>query len=1289
MTRMDQIYFPDFVTADYWHPAQQKFKVWTEQYIDENAYSQTDLGTHKSASLDYQYKCSRVITVPPASDRTEGGPSLESTNSASYLYDYSSTWQGGGRHYRAAGSDSWQSPFFTHRHGFKVNWTANDTSASPQSTSGEYFCNGNGYPQVTPYTSLLEVTCDADTYRYSRTWPKNPTPGGEHSGQTHTVKLSEKVTLEDVLDLAKADIPNRWPAQDSGGAGAWYVPAESSVMYDFQRMLSDTMIIWYADCHYHVEAAGTSNPSTGELPEGTFRWQEVHYGITNLQVPDIVRCREWRGKAGERSPEYTLKGDDGGPGHWTVIADWNFLPLEVVAHPVLADGSISPDVSDVQLSTPSPVVEVASCALGNVRLNNDGNLVGDLTVSGTIASTVCDTLPSPRGTIDSAQLYVNGAPDSFADIAVSVSKQENGPVGRQYPYSGSFNQVIQSVPLVSGNNVFQFAAKDKVYGMPGYHTWSAEVRVTEPEDDESGVNLPPSFFSMTVSLPAATLNAQQADQVTVAYTDGTNSVSGIQLNETSADSGVFVGTVNQQAVQLTLADVSTLTATKRDVLAASLAIGGTEVQVKLTESAAASGVFSGGYTTQPLGGSAQQTVSGTQAGGSAAGSTPSNPATPSGAPALPNVQADYPTPADQSNGGEFYAYSLELKGPLTSLLSQGELFVTMGGTRFQVKTDSTTGKALLQREDGNKPATFSYRLSERGVSLSVNGDEVLRDLKARNATFSNGLLAGLGMGGADLIVGTSNIALQPVNDVLKFGLTASIGIVWAGKSILGQDTEGVKTVIGNLGKSAQQESQQKADMAKALAALSQTVISSPAEFEAAILKMLTVAAEGGAAEDVASVAAESDVMRKSIIFCAETLPQLWKDLGSATPAEQGYYTGRVLFEVLTIVIPEAKAGNLAKLTKAETLTKFMSKDFFRKLPAATARVITEEVPKLLKTKMCFLAGTPVLTKNGLKNIEHIHAGDLVWSRDEFTQQESWMPVTDTFITHPSEIYRLTYSVRGPPEPGLGGTNRTETLGVTAPHPFWVLNREKPCFVPAAELETGDELRLADGGTAEVQTKTLEAKANGETFTTYNFEVVQFHTYFVGHACVWVHNAGAPCERFFAIFEHFKAKYGDAAQAWARTESRLMAFSSKPETTRTLGSALDDVLRKELIPGHQGEFFTSTRSLTNTENLGEHVWKHIYDLKDMASLTPDGASYVKRALELSANSVGQGNILVAEGIRSRSALERLVLDQATGEFTIKVLTGPEAGRIRTLFRPTRTTPYQYFMREVARDGLILK
>jgi hypothetical protein len=121
---------------------------------------------------------------------------------------------------------------------------------------------------------------------------------------------------------------------------------------------------------------------------------------------------------------------------------------------------------------------------------------------------------------------------------------------------------------------------------------------------------------------------------------------------------------------------------------------------------------------------------------------------------------------------------------------------------------------------------------------------------------------------------------------------------------------------------------------------------------------------------------------------------------------------------------------------------------------------------------------------------------------------------------------------------------SETLGVTAPHPFWVSNRTQPGFIPAGELRAGDELRLANGGQAIVTANTQEAAPLGETFTTYNFEVADFHTYFAGRSEVWVHNDSlADCQRAFSLWKVLMERNG--GNHWQAMRSLFVRLGNRP------------------------------------------------------------------------------------------------------------------------------------------------
>ena len=142
-----------------------------------------------------------------------------------------------------------------------------------------------------------------------------------------------------------------------------------------------------------------------------------------------------------------------------------------------------------------------------------------------------------------------------------------------------------------------------------------------------------------------------------------------------------------------------------------------------------------------------------------------------------------------------------------------------------------------------------------------------------------------------------------------------------------------------------------------------------------------------------------------------------------------------------------------------------------------------------KPKQCFAAGTPVLTESGAVAIETLQPGDLVWSRDDETGEAGYRPIARVFVTPDQPLLTIALEDAG---------GQIETIDVTAPHPFAVAGRG---WVPASELEPGDQVLGADGGELEV----ASTEDTGRIDTVYNFEVEELHTYFVGQGAAWVHN----------------------------------------------------------------------------------------------------------------------------------------------------------------------------------------
>jgi hypothetical protein len=138
---------------------------------------------------------------------------------------------------------------------------------------------------------------------------------------------------------------------------------------------------------------------------------------------------------------------------------------------------------------------------------------------------------------------------------------------------------------------------------------------------------------------------------------------------------------------------------------------------------------------------------------------------------------------------------------------------------------------------------------------------------------------------------------------------------------------------------------------------------------------------------------------------------------------------------------------------------------------------------------CFVAGTLVETKEGLRPIEEIELGDYVLSRNERTGELEYREVVGLFVRDNQQIVHVELE----DEEG-----NTTSIGATVEHPFWVGYRG---WVGARELLPGDEVFTSRGGWLRVTGSIWLSEGQ----TVYNFEVDGFHNYFVGEAGAWVHN----------------------------------------------------------------------------------------------------------------------------------------------------------------------------------------
>ena len=135
---------------------------------------------------------------------------------------------------------------------------------------------------------------------------------------------------------------------------------------------------------------------------------------------------------------------------------------------------------------------------------------------------------------------------------------------------------------------------------------------------------------------------------------------------------------------------------------------------------------------------------------------------------------------------------------------------------------------------------------------------------------------------------------------------------------------------------------------------------------------------------------------------------------------------------------------------------------------------------------CFVAGTLVLTAIGFTCIEDIRPGDYVYAKNEITGEPDYMPVLETYERKVTETYTVT----------IAG----ESIETTDEHPFFSVDNGWTC---AKDLEAGDTVELSDGTSVTVED--VEKNELDEPVTVYNFNVMDYHTYYVGESEVLVHN----------------------------------------------------------------------------------------------------------------------------------------------------------------------------------------
>jgi RHS repeat-associated protein len=242
------------------------------------------------------------------------------------------------------------------------------------------------------------------------------------------------------------------------------------------------------------------------------------------------------------------------------------------------------------------------------------------------------------------------------------------------------------------------------------------------------------------------------------------------------------------------------------------------------------------------------------------------------------------------------------------------------------------------------------------------------------------------------------------------------------------------------------------------------------------------------------------------------------------------------------------------------------------LKAATkADDIVDGARRLANRTCCFVAGTLVATDRGLRQIEEIEIGDLVLSRDEYTGETAYKPVTNVIRRHDREVWDVSFAIR---QDGEITTARFET---TDDHPWRTTDGR---WLKTLELAPGNEIQRAEG----VPAKIVSVVRTKRIAPTFNLQVAGFESYFVGEARVWVHNctlfsvddlsraAGAADRGGFTAAGRSLTKHGSGARPG---NTKFPAPKGNPAAINQMAQdVVDDILTTPGVTfarSHRGRF----------------------------------------------------------------------------------------------------------------------
>jgi hypothetical protein len=195
-----------------------------------------------------------------------------------------------------------------------------------------------------------------------------------------------------------------------------------------------------------------------------------------------------------------LDPDGDGPEGWNLCDAVRVTVIGPEFVEAVGDKSVQ-SVSLLSDSHAAPYFDVARIDLSQPQLDTHGNLLGNVTVIGTIRSDLCDLIKGDAGKLGDILVSLNGEPlTADGSSIISVHKSDGDPdnpsLTHPYATSTEFTLVFNNIEVSTGLNWLRLAVADSVpgSGLTGFAEYSWVVTATPivPTEPNPGEPNPPN-----------------------------------------------------------------------------------------------------------------------------------------------------------------------------------------------------------------------------------------------------------------------------------------------------------------------------------------------------------------------------------------------------------------------------------------------------------------------------------------------------------------------------------------------------------------------------------------------------------------------------------------------------------------------------------------------------------------------------------------------------------------------------------------------------------------------------